>query len=157
MKHRMYALVTATAVSAAAFAAPGFAMENELTMLEQAVKNELQALNVQSDDVSYLTLAQVAEVKAVLDSDGTTQAKVQQIDEIMNQSPDAPAGFESLANFNGTSSLEQIIANDLSGLGVEVEDPTTLTVAQLGQLKAVLESDEPTETKKLEAETIIAQ
>lgn len=75
-------LVSALAV----FSAPAvFAMDQELSMLELSAKNVLEQNNVEGVDVMSLTLTQLAQIKAIVDSDRDTTTKKSQIEKVVGQ------------------------------------------------------------------------
>ena len=54
----------------------------------------------------------------------------------------------------GLTMFETLVANELAELDIEA-DVSMLTLGQLAQIKDVVESDEPTNTKKQNIEAII--
>ena len=81
---RTFAAMTILA-SATAFAAPSFAMEQELTMLELAVGNALEQVGVRDVDVMSLTVSQLAIIKNVLASDDSNNDKARRIEAIISR------------------------------------------------------------------------
>lgn len=70
MKRNILALVTASTVAFAALAPSAQAMENEYNMLTGAIYNQFVTMGLPTDKISALTLAEVAEIKNLLEEDG---------------------------------------------------------------------------------------
>ncbi|MEO0911465.1 MAG: hypothetical protein AAFY59_00525 [Pseudomonadota bacterium] len=85
MKRTFIALSTATVLAAAAFAPAAVAMDQELSMLEQAVNNQFGQLGIEDVAMGDLTLGQLALVKNVLESDDTTANKKRRIEAIISR------------------------------------------------------------------------
>ena len=82
MKRTVTALALVASLSA--FAAPAaFAMGEELTMLELAVDNAFTQIGIRDVNVSTLTLAELALIKSVLDSDSDNQEKKSRVEAII--------------------------------------------------------------------------
>ena len=79
MKKTVFALVAAAVVSGAPLAVSGaFAMENELTMLEQAVNKEFVRYGLEGIDMGDLTVNQLAEIRAVVNGSDYSDAEIKQ-------------------------------------------------------------------------------
>ena len=79
MKRTAFALVAAALVSGAPLAVGGaFAMENELTMLEQAVNKEFVRYGLEGIDMGDLTVNQLAEIRAVVNGSDFSDAEIKQ-------------------------------------------------------------------------------
>ncbi len=85
MKRNLIALSTAVALSAAAFAPAAVAMDQELSMLEQAINNSFSQLGIEDVSMGDLTLGQLALVKNVLEGDDTTSNKKRRIEAIISR------------------------------------------------------------------------
>lgn len=85
MTRKLIALSTAVAISAASFAPTAFAMDQELTMLEAAIDGAFVELGIQDVAIGSLTLAQLALVKNVLESEDSTQTKRNRVEAIVNR------------------------------------------------------------------------
>lgn len=70
MKRNILALATASAIAFAALAPSAQAMENEFNMLTGAIYNEFVAMGLPTDKINELSLAEVAEIKNLLEGDG---------------------------------------------------------------------------------------
>lgn len=82
MKRIVTAIVVASALATTA-AAPVLAMDEELTMLERAADGLFAQYNVDNVDVMALTLTQLAQIKAIADSDRDTTTKKSQIEAVI--------------------------------------------------------------------------
>lgn len=86
MKNTIIALTAAaTLASTAAFAEAHseMTMGEGLTMFETLVSNELTALGVEAD-VSTLTMGQLAQIKDIVEGDGSTSEQTRNIEAIIN-------------------------------------------------------------------------
>ncbi len=82
MKTTITALLAAAALSAVAVPAAN-AMEEELTMLELAVKHEFDSRGIDDAEVMSLTLSQIAVIKGILSSDEPEGLKTQRIEQVV--------------------------------------------------------------------------
>lgn len=80
----MKTFVTALALfaSTTAFSTSAFAMGEELSMLELAANNALEQLNIETD-VTQLTVAQLAQIRGVLEDDSSDNDKKRRIEAII--------------------------------------------------------------------------
>lgn len=81
---QIFAAATILATSAA-MTTPAFAMGEELTMLESAVKNELSQVGIRDVDLMSLTVGQLAVIKNILDSDDSENEKRQRIEAVLSR------------------------------------------------------------------------
>ncbi|MXU66839.1 hypothetical protein [Oceanomicrobium pacificus] len=79
MTKKLTALATAAALSfSAMMPMAASAMDEELTMLEAAVNNQLEILGIETD-IMALTVGQLTEIKGVLSSDDTQTEKKERV------------------------------------------------------------------------------
>lgn len=160
---RFTTLLASTAIIATMAAPAAFAQDDELSQLEATVQAELVALEITGVDFDELTIGEVAAIKNILEEDMSEAEKTRRIEEIVGtemsirtRTADVVYVYpRSLVEMRGMSSLEQVVANDLAGLGIEA-DVGDLTVNQLAEIKAVLESDEARNEKRRQVEAILA-
>ncbi|MBD3626445.1 MAG: hypothetical protein HUJ24_13965 [Rhodobacteraceae bacterium] len=83
----MKSFVTAIALfaSTTGFATSALAMGEELSMLELAVENQLERLNVADVDVMSLTLSQLAIIRGIVEGEDSDNDKKRQIEAIVNR------------------------------------------------------------------------
>lgn len=79
---RLLAAATVLATSLAV-TAPVFAIGEEMTMLETAVKNELAHIGIRDVSFMSLTVGQLAAIKDILDSDDNENEKRQRIEAVL--------------------------------------------------------------------------
>ena len=86
MTRKLIAIVTAASISLAA-AAPVLAqgMDMGFNMLTGAVFNELKSRGLPTESIDTLTLAQIAIIKGILDSDDSEGKKTQNIKAILSR------------------------------------------------------------------------
>ncbi len=156
MKNSAKTLIASAALLGTAAMAPAsVAMDKELSMLEAAVTNQLTTLGVDAEKVDTLTVGELALLKTVFESEDTTASKSRRAKEILDISTERSTIWGFTTEIDGTSSLKDDVVSGLSTLDVEVANPDDLSVAQLAQLKAVLNSDATTASKSRRAEAII--
>ena len=150
---KLSTLAIATAMTAVLSTSASFAMGSELTQLQTAIRSELVAMNIDAKNLDSLTLNQVALIKSLIESsDGS---RTEQINFILGNSGPHMAHMTSLTMMGGRSQLEAAAVNDLKEIGVAVNNPGNLTVAQLTELKLLFDGPEPPTKEK--AEAILAQ
>lgn len=152
MSFKTTLIATASALVLSAPAA--LAMSDELTQLEQAVAAELVTYGIDESYVQDATIGDLAQVRTVLNSNASTQLKAQRIEEILSVADPEPTVVESVLSVDWSSSLEEIVANDLLAFGIEA-DTENLTVGELSMIKTVLSTDDTTAGKKQRIEAII--
>ncbi len=83
----MKTIITAIALvaSTTGFATSALAMGEELSMLELAVENQMERLNVENVDVMSLTLAQLAIIRGIVEGDDSDNDKKRRIEAIVNR------------------------------------------------------------------------
>ncbi|MSU91194.1 hypothetical protein GE300_16545 [Rhodobacteraceae bacterium 2CG4] len=83
----MKTVITAAVLlaSATAFTASAQGMGEGLSMLELAVDNELQRLNVQDVDPMALTLSQLAIIRGIVEGDESDNDKKRRIEAVVNR------------------------------------------------------------------------
>ena len=81
MKHTIATIATVATLSLG-FAGSAFAMENELNMLTGSVYNALRSMDLPTDNIGNLTLAQITQIQAFLDQE-EGMGRVQQIKKIL--------------------------------------------------------------------------
>lgn len=79
---RMMTGISAIAI-AAATAVPAFSLTDEVDMLEVATQDALQEYNVEDVNVMDLTVGQIAEIRAVVNSDDPETEKQRRIEAIV--------------------------------------------------------------------------
>ena len=88
MKMPLKAILVAALVSASPVAVLAQDMDNELTMLEQAVHNAFTRYGVSEYKMEDLTLGQLAEIKAIVGSgDYSDGDKKEQIMQVIERTP----------------------------------------------------------------------
>ncbi len=152
MSFKTTLIATASALVLSSPAA--LAMSDELTQLEQAVAAELVTYGIDESYVQDATIGDLAQVRTVLNSNASTQLKAQRIEEILSVADPEPTVVESVLSVDWSSSLEEIVANDLLAFGIEA-DTENLTVGELSMIKTVLSTDDTTAGKKQRIEAII--
>ena len=135
MTFRKTLLASATAMSLA-MTAPAFADGHD-QLLEQ-VTNGMVQLEVVPAGFEYLTPDDLAQIKAILESDDQNDAKVERIEEVITTREEAEGDAEV---FLITNDLRDQIDAHLTGLGYDV-DVEALEVQQIAEIKAVLDSDD---------------
>ncbi|MFQ5624966.1 MAG: hypothetical protein ACE5FS_16415 [Paracoccaceae bacterium] len=75
MKRTLTALATVTALTFSFNAASAQSMDMGFNMLTGAIYNAFVELGIPTDSVNTLTIAQIAQIKAVLDDDMTSSQK----------------------------------------------------------------------------------
>ena len=146
--------LSATASALVLSSPAALAMSDELTQLEQAVAAELVTYGIDESYVQDATIGDLAQVRTVLNSNASTQLKAQRIEEILSVADPEPTVVESVLSVDWSSSLEEIVANDLLAFGIEA-DTENLTVGELSMIKTVLSTDDTTAGKKQRIEAII--
>ncbi len=81
MKNTIATLATVATLSLG-FAGSAFAMENELNMLTGSVYNALRSMDLPTENIGNLTLAQITQIQAFLDQE-EGMGRVQQIKKIL--------------------------------------------------------------------------
>ena len=83
----MKTIITAIALAASTtgFATSALALGDELSMLELAVENQMERLNVENVDVMSLTLAQLAIIRGIVEGDDSDNDKKRRIEAIVNR------------------------------------------------------------------------
>ncbi|MGB5556558.1 MAG: hypothetical protein WBN04_00945 [Paracoccaceae bacterium] len=74
MKRNILALATASAIALAALAPSAQAMENEYNMLTGAIYNAFITMGLPTDSIQELSLAEVAQIKNLLEETGMGSA-----------------------------------------------------------------------------------
>ena len=81
MKNTIATIATVATLSLG-FAGSAFAMENELNMLTGSVYNALRSMDLPTENIGNLTLAQITQIQAFLDQE-EGMGRVQQIKKIL--------------------------------------------------------------------------
>ncbi len=74
----------------------------------------------------------------------------------MNAMAGQPAAeMNSLTDIPGDEQLEAAVTHDLTQIGITYAHPETLTLSQISELKAIVESNASNDSKQLEAKKVL--
>lgn len=131
------------AVLAVALSAPVFAQG-----LDDATASGIAKLGIQTPDVATMSTEQVAQIKNVLSSSDSDDAKKMQIERIL--------GGEATATGRlGVAQLQDSVGSDLAALGIDASGVGSLTLSQLAQIENVMSSSDAPDVKKLRVQEIV--
>ncbi len=123
----------------------------EFTQIQQSVKAGLSTLQVNTDNLDQLSMAQISKLAAILDNGDTDQAKSQAAKNVIEIAVNPPA--DATKTPEGMAQLKMLKSN-LDRVGVKYTGLEGLTADQVLQLSQVFEankSDDPAAKQAAEA------
>ncbi|WP_112322390.1 hypothetical protein [Oceanibium sediminis] len=131
----------ASAIAIAAMAP----MASAQTQIADGLINDMATVGVEVSSYEYLTTEDTAQIKAILESDKSSNRKAFEIEQIVDTSMTSQGvDFEIMTP---ESSLRDIVEGDLIAMGVEV-DVDTLPFTQVAEIKGILESEMSSDDQK---------
>lgn len=133
LKTKLFAASAALMMTAAPFAMADAARDQ----LAEQVTNGMEQIGIEPATYEYLTVAELNQIKAVLDGDESNGKKAFKIENIIDTKAEASGTDYVMPE----SSLRRVVDTELVRLGYTDVDVMAVPFEKIVQIKAVLEDD----------------